>query len=285
MASNRRSREARLLEPLLARRPNELPDNALGPTINDIYQAIAAHKAGHDHDWIYFTKDEIINMWLGAYNPNIVIPAIPGAGVLFDGNIVKIDTSRDYSWLGNHTFTAPIDGTISNATNADKLDGSHASAFAVSGHNHDTAYLGKTATAADSDKVDGYHASSIYRTDAPNFVSLTTPKEVNATVMPIGNYGHSVYTISGGYVPSNAKGILMRVGVTFNVQNTSWYAFGPDSNPASSELSAVVRSTMGAVNYAIEALTFIPVRNGYIFTKYNSSLPTGFFGWINAYVM
>lgn len=139
MASNRRSREARQLEPLLARRPSELPDNALGPAIDDIYQAIAAHKAGHDHDWIYFTKDEITNMWLGAYNPNILIPAIPGAGILFDGNVVKIDTARNYSWLGNHSFATPIDGTISNATNAtnatnagnaDTLDSYHASSFA-----------------------------------------------------------------------------------------------------------------------------------------------------------
>jgi len=38
---------------------------------------------------------------------------------------------------------------------ADKLDGKDGSEYALSTHNHDTRYLGKTATATDSDKLEG----------------------------------------------------------------------------------------------------------------------------------
>ena len=47
-----------------------------------------------------------------------------------------------------------VDGP-SSGLDADLLDGKHASEFATSSHNHDTAYLGLTAKATDSNKLDG----------------------------------------------------------------------------------------------------------------------------------
>lgn len=42
------------------------------------------------------------------------------------------------------------------AADSDKLDGSHASAFATAGHNHNTTYLGISAKAADSELLDNH---------------------------------------------------------------------------------------------------------------------------------
>jgi hypothetical protein len=55
-----------------------------------------------------------------------------------------------------------VDGT-GTGLDADLLDGQHASAFASSTHNHNTAYLGITAKAADADKLDGYDSTAFVR--------------------------------------------------------------------------------------------------------------------------
>jgi hypothetical protein len=55
-----------------------------------------------------------------------------------------------------------VDGAGSGL-DADLLDGQHASAFATAGHNHDAAYLGKTAKAADSELLDGFNSTAFLR--------------------------------------------------------------------------------------------------------------------------
>ncbi len=55
-----------------------------------------------------------------------------------------------------------VDGS-GTGLDADLLDGQHATAFAAAGHNHDAAYLGKTAKAADSDLLDGLNSTAFVR--------------------------------------------------------------------------------------------------------------------------
>ncbi|MDB4575323.1 pyocin knob domain-containing S74 family peptidase, partial [bacterium] len=55
---------------------------------------------------------------------------------------------------GDRILTTADEGA-GNGLDADTVDGSHASAFATSGHNHDATYLGLNAKAADSELLDG----------------------------------------------------------------------------------------------------------------------------------
>tara|TARA_R110002049_G_scaffold231127_1_gene403364 strand:- start:7155 stop:10325 length:3171 start_codon:yes stop_codon:yes gene_type:complete len=73
------------------------------------------------------------------------------------------------------TGTAPL--TINSTTlvtnlNADLLDGNHASAFSLTGHNHDSAYLGITAKAVDSELLDGIDSTQFLRSDVADVKNL-----------------------------------------------------------------------------------------------------------------
>lgn len=83
-----------------------------------------------------------------------------------DANNRFVSDTEKATWNGkvgpshSHTKSQITDFPTSlpaNGGNADTLDGSHASAFAASGHDHDADYLGKTATATNSDKIDSHH--------------------------------------------------------------------------------------------------------------------------------
>ena len=67
----------------------------------------------------------------------------------------SIATNSDVSASSILDKLKTVDGTTSGL-DADLLDGNEASAFATATHNHDSAYLSKTAKASDSDKWDGF---------------------------------------------------------------------------------------------------------------------------------
>ena len=76
--------------------------------------------------------------------------------------LTNITLSGDVSGSGNFDDNGnlTISVTVSQASNADTVDGSHASAFATSGHTHsynDVGALADHETAVNSDKIDGHH--------------------------------------------------------------------------------------------------------------------------------
>lgn len=90
-----------------------------------------------------------------------------------DYKIAQLETGQSASGLLATIKT--VDGAGSGL-DADTVDGQHASAFAVSGHNHDTVYapighdhdtvyLGISSKAADSDKLDSYDSTQFLRSD------------------------------------------------------------------------------------------------------------------------
>ena len=71
--------------------------------------------------------------------------------------------------------TAVTATNATNAANADKLDGKDSTAFAMSGHDHDAAYLAKTGKSVDADKLDGKDSTAFlgkaeYDTDGDGIV-------------------------------------------------------------------------------------------------------------------
>lgn len=75
----------------------------------------------------------------------------------------KLDSSA-YTAGDVLTKIKTVDGSGSGL-DADLLDGNEASAFATSGHNHSTVYLGISAKAADSDKLDNLDSTQFLRSD------------------------------------------------------------------------------------------------------------------------
>ena len=87
--------------------------------------------------------------------------------VYIEGEIYSGSSSPKKVWhSGNDGSGSGLD--------ADLLDGLQASNFALTGHNHDASYLGKTAKAADSDKLDGLDSTAFARTSHGTHVSTST---------------------------------------------------------------------------------------------------------------
>lgn len=76
-----------------------------------------------------------------------------------------------HSGLGTGKIWHSANDGADSGLDADLLDGNHASAFALTSHNHNTVYLGITAKAADSDKLDGVNSTSFVRSDATDSIS------------------------------------------------------------------------------------------------------------------
>jgi hypothetical protein len=101
-----------------------------------------------------------------------------------------------------------VDGTGSGL-DADLLDGQHASAFASSTHNHNTAYLGITAKAADADKLDGYDSTAFVRSvngNSPDTNGNATVDFSNRLVKTGDTMTGHLYMGSGAVIYSSQSG-------------------------------------------------------------------------------
>lgn len=100
-----------------------------------------------------------------------------------------------------------VDGSGSGL-DADMLDGQHASSFASAGHNHDAAYLGKTAKAADSELLDGFNSTAFLRAvngvspDANGNVAVNV--DLSSRVTKTGDTMTGALTLPGMTVSSTA---------------------------------------------------------------------------------
>ncbi len=101
-----------------------------------------------------------------------------------------------------------VDG-MGSGLDADLLDGQHASAFASSTHNHNTAYLGITAKAADADKLDGYDSTAFVRSvngNSPDTNGNATVDFSNRLVKTGDTMTGHLYMGSGAVIYSSQSG-------------------------------------------------------------------------------
>ena len=111
--------------------------------------AISNPSTKNDNAWIRVTgtgeSDTVLEIATGddgggeaIYGPEQIVVRQYGANGLAH-QITLMDTSGNTSTSGTITassFIGNLNGNASSATNADKLDGYHASSFALSGHTH-----------------------------------------------------------------------------------------------------------------------------------------------------
>ena len=115
----------------------------------------------------------------------------------------KLD-STDYTASDVLTKIKTVDGTDSGL-DADTLDGSHASAFALSGHDHNTVYLGIGSTAVNSDKLDTLDSTQFLRSDANDTTSGQIYSNNNGLT---GSWDTCQFVVA----PANDAGIAIRTG-------------------------------------------------------------------------
>jgi len=123
-----------------------------------------SHGATNKPSWSSSVATGIIIHTYSGYYKYIAYPASGigfAVGYYYSNNFQGWDL---YDAQGLLDLVKTVDGTGSGL-DSDLLDGKHASDFATSTHNHDTAYLGITATAADSDKLGGKEGSEFASAD------------------------------------------------------------------------------------------------------------------------
>jgi hypothetical protein len=149
-------------------------------------------------------------------------------------------------------------GQLVTGLNADLLDGNEATAFAVSGHNHDAAYLGIAAKAADSDLLDGhdsayFQVAGAYLTAVPDpIVPVDGAQDVTGALTASGAIEGTALTATTGNVAITAGALTL--GGTTRISNAGAGTFASVSCPSysgsgviyASSSSATVRSASGS---------------------------------------
>jgi hypothetical protein len=125
---------------------------------------------------------------------NHVISNVDGLQTALNGKL----NSSAYTADDVLTKIKTVDGA-SSGLDADLLDGNHASAFATSGHNHDTQYLGITSKAADSELLDGDDSSAFARSSGRQTITgcgLTGSSYTGASLVLSATSGGSQPSLS-----------------------------------------------------------------------------------------
>ncbi len=142
---------------------------------------------------------------------------------------------------------------------ADNLDGRDSTAFADSGHNHDSDYLGVKGRAADSDLLDGKDSTAFVQkgeadsvsssmiTDSVGFAQVVTSTSKFLSPTPTRIISVGIEVPAPGYVVVQAS-FEARIDHTYDTANVCFFDVSADHTTMPSDISPHIRVPVKAPN-------------------------------------